>query len=239
MTRNKDFKRLVRTRMRKTGESYTAARAQMLRRSSPPLAATPGPAATPGHAATPGPVDYARIAGMSDATIKAKTGCAWDKWVKSLDHHGAAKMAHRDIAALIRDKYKTSNWWTQTVAVGYERIRGLRATGQRRDGTFSASKSRTFPVPVARLYDAWATPAGRRRWLKAPGIRVRTATRPRSMRLDGPNGGIVAVGFAAKGPGRSSVAVQQDGLATRADAERIKAEWASRLDALGAALAAG
>ena len=31
MPRQKDLKRLVRTRMRKTGEAYTAARAQILR----------------------------------------------------------------------------------------------------------------------------------------------------------------------------------------------------------------
>jgi hypothetical protein len=43
---NKDFKKLVRARMSKTGESYTAARAQLLRKpalraASAPLAAAP------------------------------------------------------------------------------------------------------------------------------------------------------------------------------------------------------
>ena len=35
MPRNKDLKRLVRARMRKTGEDYTAARARILEKSAP------------------------------------------------------------------------------------------------------------------------------------------------------------------------------------------------------------
>ncbi|CAN5701216.1 hypothetical protein BH23GEM1_BH23GEM1_01270 [soil metagenome] len=53
------------------------------------------------------------------------------------------------------------------MTVGYERINGLRARGQRRDGSYEASKSRTFNVPVARLFDAWANPALRKKWLNA------------------------------------------------------------------------
>jgi hypothetical protein len=55
----------------------------------------------------------------------------------------------------VREKYKIPGWWSQTVAVGYERIKGLRAIGQRMDGSFEASKSRTFAVPLARLYGAF------------------------------------------------------------------------------------
>ena len=57
------------------------------------------------------------------------------------------------------EKYKVPGWWAQTVTVGYERIKGLRAVGQRRDGTFEANKSRTFAVPLARLYAPSTTPA--------------------------------------------------------------------------------
>jgi len=42
MTRHSDFKRRVRERMRKTGESYTAARASLLAKRTPSAAATPG-----------------------------------------------------------------------------------------------------------------------------------------------------------------------------------------------------
>src|SRR5687767_676392 len=120
MPRNKDLKRLVRARMKKTGEAYTAARARLLRSTSS-TSSTSGTSSTTGaRAPMPKPSEYAAIAGMSDAAIKAKTGCTWEKWVKSLDYHGAADMAHRDIAELVSKKYKVPGWWTQTVTVGYE-----------------------------------------------------------------------------------------------------------------------
>ena len=90
MTRNKDLKRIVRARMKKTGESYTAARAHVTKKS-------------PSERSAPDVRDYATLAGMSDAAIKEKTGCTWEQWVKSLDHHGAEKMSHRDIAALVNE----------------------------------------------------------------------------------------------------------------------------------------
>jgi hypothetical protein len=223
MTRNKDLKRLVRTRMKKTGEAYTTARAQITRKSSP--------------AAVPKTKDYATLAGMSDTVIKEKTGCTWERWVKSLDHHGAEQMSHRDIAMLVSEKYKVPSWWTQTVTVGYERIKGLRARGQRRDGTYEASKSRTFNVPVTKLFDAWKDANIRKRWLDEAGVKVRTATSPKSMRLGWGDGTIIAVGFYPKGKTKSSVAVQHTKLPDRETANRLKQYWSERFDALSDALA--
>lgn len=239
MTTNKDFKRLVRARMTKTGEAYTAARAQITKKHKPgtvSTAATPVVRAAP--ASTPRPAEYARVAGMRDAKIKGKTGCTWESWVRALDYHGAQKMSHREIAELVSKKYKTPSWWTQTVTVGYERIKGLRARGQRRDGTYEASKSRTFTVPVKELFEAWADDSTRRRWLNGESVRIRTATAPKSMRLDWTDGSIIAVGFAARGKGKSSVAVQHTKLPDQETADRLKKTWSDRLDALGEVLAA-
>ena len=147
-------------------------------------------------------------------------------------------MSHRDIAKLVQEKYKVGPWWTQTVAVGYERIKGLRARGQQRNGTFQISKSRTYNVSVTTLFDAWTDARVRQRWLREPGVKVRKATRPKSMRLGWPDGGIVAVGFFPKGESKSYVAVEHTKLPDRATGERIKQEWSDRFDALGEVLAA-
>ena len=136
---NKDLKRLVRARMKKTGEAYTAARAHITskpRRSPARIAALTKTRATRRPATTP--VDYAALAGMSDEKLKEKTGCTWARWVPALDYFGAEKMSHGEIAALVNKKYRIDGWWSQAVAVGYERIKGLREKGQRRDGTFEA-----------------------------------------------------------------------------------------------------
>jgi hypothetical protein len=145
-------------------------------------------------------------------------------------------MSHRDIAALVSKKYKTDNWWAQTVTVGYERIKGLRARGQRRDGTYEATKSRTFDVPVATLFEAWADASVRQRWLDGESVKVRTATAPKSMRLGWSDGSIIAIGFEAKGKSKSSVAVQHTKLPDKETADRLKHYWSDRLDTLGETL---
>jgi hypothetical protein len=230
MPLNKDLKRLVRARMTRTGEAYTAARANIIKK---PKSATAPEAVAPNVSKA---VDYAALAGTSDATIKAKTGCTWESWVHALDRLGAEQMTHREVATLVNTKYKIPGWWSQTVTVGYERIKGLRARGQRRDGTYEATKSRTFNVPVTVLFDAWADAKMRRRWLNGATVKVRTATSPKSMRLDWTDRSIIAVGFAAKGKSKSSVAVQHEKLPDRDTAERIKQYWSDRLDALGEVL---
>jgi len=229
MPKNKDLKRLVRARMKKTGEAYTAARAHLLAK---PRART---ASKTARASAP-KIEYAALAGTSDATIKAKTGCTWERWVGALDYVGAKEMSHREIAALVNKKYKVDGWWAQTVTVGYERIKGLRARGQRLDGTYEASKSRTFDVPVTTLFEAWADASVRRRWLDGESVKVRTATAPKSMRLGWSDGSIIAIGFQAKGKSKSSVAVQHTKLPDRETADRLKQYWSDRLSALGEAL---
>ena len=239
MPRQKDLKRLVRARMQKTGEAYTAARAQVLRRPRAPkhTDAAVLAAAAPVTTTHPEPKDYARIAGMGDDVIKEKTGCTWELWVKALDYSRAYELSHREIAKLVKEKWDTPSWWTQMVTVGYERIKGLRERGQQRSGTYTMTRSRTFDVDVATLYDAWADGRRRKRWLGETGVRIRTATEPKSMRLQMPDGAIVAIGFTAKGKGKSAVALEQARLPDRESADRLKQLWSERLDALGDQLA--
>jgi hypothetical protein len=220
MPTNKDLKRLVRARMKKTGEAYTAARSHIITK---PKTATRS-------------VDYAALAGMSDVAIKAKTGCTWERWVKTLDQKGAEKMPHGDIVAIVSKTFKIDAWWSQTVTVGYERIKGLRARGQRRDGSYEAGKSRTFNVPVMTLFDAWADSRVRRQWLNGDSAKVRTAKAPKSIRLGWADGSIIAVGFTAKGKSKSSVALAHTKLPDRETANRFKEFWSERLDALGEVL---
>ncbi len=232
MPRNKDLKRLVRARMKKTGEAYTAARAQLLKKPR----SKPSPRLAAALSAAP-KQDYAALAGMSDASIKAKTGCNWERWVKALDRWGADKKSHREIVSMVAKTWKNKGWWAQTVTVGYERIKGLRARGQRRDGSYEATKSRTFDVPVTTLYDAWADKSVRDRWLASENVKVRTATAPKSIRLGLADGSILAVGFLPKGKTKSAVAVSQNKLPDKETANRLKHYWSEQLDALGEELA--
>jgi len=226
MPTNKDFKRLVRGRMQKTGESYTTARLHLLTKQQ---VTKPQPARAP---------DYAKLAGMmSDAALKAKTGCPWERWVKALDRVQAHTWPHRRIAEYVHEKYKVPGWWSQTVTVGYERIKGLRAIGQRRDGGFEATKSKTFAVSLSRLYRAWSDAGTRARWLPGVDLTIRTATRHKSMRITWPDKTSVQVGFAARRAAKSQVQVQHAKLPDQGAATKMKQYWEGRLAALQEVLA--
>jgi len=224
MPKHKDLKRLTRARMQKTGESYTAARATLLAKKARSTSAQ-----------TP---DYAALAGMSDETVREKTGCDWKRWVEALDYKGAASWSHAEIAAYVHETFETSGWWAQMVTVGYERIKGLRAIGQRLDGGFEASKSKTVPVPVERLRRAFTDARLRARWLPGVEPTVRKTTSKKSLRWTWEDGTPVVVWFEPKGEAKSQVALAHQKLADRDDVEARKAFWGERLAALAAMLKA-
>ncbi len=211
MPTQKDLKRLVRSRMQKTGEAYTAARLQLVKNQ-------PGPG-------------YAKVAGMSDSAVRKQTGRTWAEWVRVLDEAHAAEKPHGQIANYVAS-LGTSSWWTQMVTVGYERIRGLREKGQRRDGRYEASRSRTFNVPVETLFDAFAKPRMRRRWLPVK-VTVGSATPPKRMRIVWEDNTSVQVGFTSKGTAKSMVAIQHETLPDKSAAKAMKTAWSEHFDRLG------
>ena len=239
MTTQKDFKRLVRGRMQKTGESYTAARANILGQSSKrkaPAIESNGHGALVAElepkGAAPAATDFAKLAGMSDEAIKKNTGCNWERWVWALDQVNAQNWPHGEIARYVQEKYKVRDWWTQAVTVGYERIRGLRARGQRRSGSWEASKSKTIPAAAGTVFKAFKQPKLRSKWL--PGIKavVRSSVPNKTVRLTWEDGTSVEVYVVAKGRTKSQVAIQHTKLTSRQAVDQMKAFWTEHLDAL-------
>ena len=222
---NKDFKKLVRARMSKTGEAYTAARANLVRKSAATteLASTAPPA--------PATKDYAALADMSDAAVKRSTGHTWPEWVDLLDRAGAPAWSHREIADYVHTSHGVREWWTQTVTVGYERIKGLRAIGQRMSGVFEATKSKTIAASAATVYRAFADPKLRRKWLTTK-VTVRKATPGRSVRMTWDDGTSVEVWLTPKGAAKTATAVAHRKLKDKADVERRKQYWSERLSVL-------
>ena len=216
MTRQRSFKRLVRSRMEKTGESYTAARAVLLAGEEGPQAAEQPWLAT------------------SDERIRERTGRGWEEWFDLLDEWGAAERTHREIARWVADQLGIGPlvWDAQAITSSYERARGLREVGETEQG-FAVSATRTVAVPVERLFDAVVDEARRRSRLPDGELSERTATRPRSARFDWGDGtSRVIVAFDAKGEQKSTMALQHVRLADGDEAERMKAYWRERVTAL-------
>jgi hypothetical protein len=220
MTRQKSFKRLVRTRMEKTGESYTAARASLL------AGEERGGGAAP-------------VMPTSDEAIRDRTGRGWEEWFDILDESAVGERPHKEIAAWLRDERGVDGWSSQSITVGYERARKGRAVGERETG-FEISASRTVAVPVERLFDAVVDEALRARWLPDGELSERTATRPRSARYDWADGSTrVIFGFEAKDDAKSIVSLIHERLPDAGEAERVKAYWRAALDELKSVLERG
>ncbi len=219
MTRQRSFKRLVRARMAKTGESYTAARASLLAARPPVLADVP-------------------LLATSDVEIRRRTGRGWEEWFDLLDRWGAATRPHREIARWVAEQLgiEPLGWEAQAVTVSFERARGLRAVGERPDG-FAISASKTVTVSAETLFEAIADPELRERWLRDGQLRPRSATRPRSARFDWDDGRTrVNVTVDAKGPAKSTVTVEHARLDDADEAAQMKAWWRERLIQLAAHL---
>ena len=213
MTRHKSFKRLVRSRMEKTGESYTAARGVLLAADQPK--ADEGPSLS-----------------VSDAVIRERTGRGWEEWFGLLDEWGAAERSNTEVRRWVAEEHGVDSWGSQAVTINYQRARGLRAVGEGPDG-FTIHVSKTVGVPVQRLYEAFVDESLRERWLPEGGLSERTVLEARSARFDWEGGGTrVAAFFTAKGDERSAVALQHQRLADGGDAERMKAFWRDRVTAL-------
>jgi uncharacterized protein YndB with AHSA1/START domain len=206
MTEQKKLKRRVRERMARTGERYTAARKHVV---GEPFVADPG---------------------IADETVVKRTGKGWAEWVATLDDCGARRRSHAEIARHVHDEHGVAGWWAQAVTVGYERARGLRAPGQRRDGAFEVNASRTVAAPVERLIAAFVDAELRDRWFPEAKLRVRPTTAPLSARFDWEDGRTrVNAVFDEKGPTKSAVAVQHVRLADESEAERMRALWREKL----------
>ncbi|NJD26989.1 MAG: hypothetical protein FIA92_01685 [Chloroflexi bacterium] len=210
MTEKKSLKRRVRARMSKTGERYAAARRQMLARSSPSPAPPPAP--------------------RDDALIVARTGRPWAEWFAILAAWGAADRPHGEIARHLNDALGVDGWWSQNITVEFERAIGRRQVGQRADGTFVATASKTIGVAAEAAFDAFADEAVRGRWLADTPLRLRGATPHRIVRFDWADGPErVQVTFDPKAEGRTLVALEHQRLADGEAVKGSKAFWKDRL----------
>lgn len=224
MTESNSFKRRVRARMSKTGESYTAARSHVAEKRERTKAA------------------HARLADtsaerVSEAKLLVATGKSWDEWFAILDRWGATTHSHIEIARYLADELAVPMWWTQSITVEYERARGMRVKYQRPDGVFAVSSSKTVAAPVWEVYAAVVDDNRRAAWLTDGKMMFRTGTDLRSAHFDWDGGPTrVHVWFVDKGGSKTTVAVEHERLDGPEEAETAKAAWKARLAALASYL---
>ena len=213
MTEDKARKQAVRKRMAKTGERYTAARRHVVKEAAlPPRVTEPG---------------------WSEEAVRQGSGKGWDEWFRILDGWGGTSRAHREISEYLHREHGVRGWWTQSVAAGYERARGMRALHQVATG-FQVTVSKTFPVGVVDLCLAFEDAGRRRRWLEARTLKLRTSQPGKSARYDFRDGtSRVNAYFTSKGRGKSTLTISHERLPDAKSVEKMRSFWKERLARLG------
>jgi hypothetical protein len=215
VTKERTFKRRVRERMAKTGESYASARSQAVHKRDRVEAARTRLADTADR--------------PTDEKVEEATGRRWEAWFSLLDRWGARGRKHGETVAFLMEERDVPSWWAQSVTVWYERARGLRLKHQQADG-FTIYASRTVAVPLAVLFDAFVNARTRRRWLTDGTMSLRTSQPGRTARFDWGDGATrVSVTFEEKGAAKATVAVAHERLQDPDEAETAKAAWRARL----------
>ncbi|WP_125775742.1 hypothetical protein [Antribacter gilvus] len=199
---------------------------------------------------------------VGDDAVVAATGQPRQYWFELLDAHDAMSWTHKQIAAWLVSEQGVDGWWAQSLTVAYEQAHGRREPGQREDGTFEVSPSKTLECSLVRAYELVADDAERTRWLDPALVEVRAgersevlaATPSSSVRLAWPSGalgapegrdGRVAVTLyqptdsTGAPTGKVRVSIAHGGLTSREDAETLRSFWKGRLDALAAACQEG
>jgi uncharacterized protein YndB with AHSA1/START domain len=241
MPTQKVFKQRVRARMARTGESYTSARGQLLRKASDadpdhetgldlasPVPPSPDPVEPPSAAPDPS------LFGVPDESMIQRTGRSHLEWFVLLDDWGATGHTHTEIARWLSTAHGVPGWWTQSVTVSYERARGMRARHQMANG-YSVSATRSVGAEVDRVLTAFTEPALRESWLPAAPLSQRPTRAARTARFDwhDPVSRLV-VTVTPRDGGKVAVTVTHEQIKEAGDAARLKAGWRGWLDDLRA-----
>lgn len=240
MTLQKKLKKTIRARSEKTGESYTAARRQVL------LAREKKEKAPEPPAAVPAPKKPPAKGGITEESVLKKTGHGLDHWFGVLDAFGAATKGHTAAAAHLYDAHGVPGWHAQGITVAYERARGLREVNQTCTGKFQVSVSKTVPATVAEVADALRSADRRAAWLQGaePGLvqaldAAFAGPKPREVKFKNDyawlrfpwDGRTVEIRITGKPTGASVVADNQD-LPDSSLVEQRRAQWRVALEGL-------
>lgn len=243
MTDAKKLKRSIRERTKRTGESYAAARRQVLAKVKAKRAESSAAAASKARSRP-------ATGTVSEAKCVEKTGYGFDHWFALLDKFGAPKKGHTAAARHLREEHNVSPWYCQAITVSYERARDLRTVNQACAGDFQVSVSRVLPTSFAASLELLETAPGKSRWyqgidetiasdlakaLRTKGVQHRGQRA--SLRFSSSNGkadsrenGKVEIELSAHQELRSRVMVRVTKLADAESVECHRDRWRQSLD---------
>lgn len=220
MTKQASFKKIVRQRMLKTGERYSAARKQLLAKANQ---------ATPKHSRT-----WLSEPELSEDSVLKKTGKNYDHWCDLIEDWlklQTAEKKHKDIAAFLQKEHNVDAWWAQGITVGFERITGRRLPYQRQDGSFTASKSKVLPVIAEQLRELLINDEDREDLFPNKNTKLLSKPNVKALRIEMPTG-IATIRIDQQKDESSKVAIEHNKLETYDSVKEWKFYWDEWFDAI-------
>lgn len=169
--------------------------------------------------------------GVGDEAVVEATGHERSEWFALLDEEGADTWRHRDIAAWLSRERGVDPWWAQHLTVAYEQARGIRAPGQRQDGTFEASVTRTVAHDPADALQALAAVVTAELGVTPLALNL-TAKHP-TARFPLEGGEFVLASATGRGDGRSSIGLTRGRMTDGTRLADVKTELRAWLQAVG------
>jgi hypothetical protein len=169
-----------------------------------------------------------------EAVVKA-TGHGWEVWFRRLDKVGMDKQDHTTIARKVKQLGCERTWWQQTIAVQYERARGLRDVHQRSGGVYEISRMRTIKVSAEELRSQVTDGRKRRAWtgLKLPSTEQKILSGNPYFVFPMPDGRTsLHIVVEAKGDSKASITVVHRDLSGPTECETQKTYWTEKVDTL-------
>ncbi len=185
---------------------------------------------------TPAPTDLPTRQLISDEHLKEATGRTRKQWFKALDKAGAQDWDHKRIARWLGGKQEVDSWWAQSVTVDYEYARGKRSHGQRSDGSFETSVSKSLRLTPDEIWPLIDDDERRRAWLDCE-FEVRGRTPGKSLRMQAADGSRITIALyvlpgGADGNPRTRVDITHTKLPSAQEIPETKAFWKSCLGEL-------
>lgn len=183
---------------------------------------------------------------MNIESIEQATGMPWPEWLEFFESVGAKDLTHPEIAhkayerivasgmfddqaANHEGRQNSSGWWSQNVTVAYEQHIGRRKPGQRADGTYEVSVTKSVGSDMADAMAWWMDMvAGQSEFngVKLDG-EPRTSVTPaaHNWRADLADGSKLLVSASERSSGKAMIAVTVQKLESSKAAESWRTYW--------------
>jgi hypothetical protein len=170
---------------------------------------------------------------MNTKAIEKATGKSWEEWLNFFENMPARGLSHKEIAKKAFEQGGVSPWWAQMITVAYEQHIGRRRPGQRFDGKYQVTSSKSVNGTLDQTLHSWLRlVGGRREFSGVPIARAPTASRSGKYRYwhcGLSDGSRLNMSIYQKEPGKAVIGLGHENLKSFKQIAPWRAYWKAQL----------